>query len=173
LAKRWKDEEAQQMIHIFVVTTILTIKHVSVNKNHRGKTLHLTVEIHNGLFEGFVDMGAPMSMMVARIIQKLGIMHLVSDNENYKTTSSTITRTLGRIINLPIKVGNIQCNMVFLIIDIDSYDLLLGLDFLMKIEAIVDVEKGVIQVQNGPKMAIELLPLIVVNMLHPINEQQL
>jgi len=146
LAKRWKDEEAQQVIHIFVVTTIPTIKHVSVNKNYRDKTLHLTMEVQNGLIEGLVDMGASMLMMATWIIQKLGIMHLVSDNENYKMTSSIVTRTLGRIINLPIKVRNIQCNMVFLIIDIDIYDVLLGLDFLMKIEVRVDVEKGVIQV---------------------------
>jgi hypothetical protein len=33
--------------------------------------------------------------------------------------------------------------MVFLVVDIDNYDLL-GLDFLMKIGAMVDVEKGVI-----------------------------
>jgi hypothetical protein len=34
--------------------------------------------------------------------------------------------------------------MVFLIVDTDNYDVMLGLDFLMKIRAIVDVEKGVI-----------------------------
>jgi hypothetical protein len=32
----------------------------------------------------------------------------------------------------------------------------------------VDVEKGVIQVRNGPRMAIEVLPLNVVNMLQRI-----
>jgi hypothetical protein len=34
--------------------------------------------------------------------------------------------------------------MVFLIVDTDNYDILLGLDFLMKIGTIVNVEKGVI-----------------------------
>jgi len=34
--------------------------------------------------------------------------------------------------------------MIFLVVDIDSYDLLLVLDFLIKIKAIVDVDKGVI-----------------------------
>jgi hypothetical protein len=34
--------------------------------------------------------------------------------------------------------------MVFLVVDTDGYDLLLGLDFIMKIETIVDVEKSVI-----------------------------
>jgi hypothetical protein len=59
-------------------------------------------------------------------------------------TSSIVTKALGRIIDLPVKVGNIQCSMVFLIVDIDSNDILLGLDFFMKIEIVLDVEKGVI-----------------------------
>jgi len=56
--------------------------------------------------------------------------------------------------------------MIFLVVDTDSYDLLLGLDFVIKIGAIVDVEKGVIQVRNKPRREVEVLPLNVVNMLH-------
>jgi hypothetical protein len=37
--------------------------------------------------------------------------------------------------------------MTFMVVDIDNYDLLLELDFLIKIGAIVDVEKGTIQVK--------------------------
>jgi predicted aspartyl protease len=39
--------------------------------------MHLPVEINNGVIEGVVDIGASMLVMVASIIQKLGIMHLV------------------------------------------------------------------------------------------------
>jgi hypothetical protein len=62
--------------------------------------------------------------------------------------------------------------MVSLIVDIDTYDELSGLDFLMKIRIVVDVEKGVIQVWNGTRMVVELLPLNVVNMLHLVIEQK-
>jgi hypothetical protein len=55
--------------------------------------------------------------------------------------------------------------MVFLVVDINNYDLLLQLDLLMKIGAMVDVEKRVIHVRNGLGMAIEVLPCNVVNML--------
>ncbi len=79
--------------------------------------------------------------------------------------ASTIIRALGKIIDLHVKVGNIQCNMVFLIVDTYNYVILLGLDFLMKIKTIVDVEKGVIEVRNFPGMAVELFPLTMVNML--------
>ncbi len=61
------------------------------------------------------------------------------------------------------RVGNVVCNMVFLEVDIDTYDLMLGLDSLMKIGAVVDVEKGTIQVRHGPGANVEMLALNVVN----------
>jgi hypothetical protein len=68
-------------------------------------------------------------------------MHLVSRHETYKTTIGIITITLGRLDDILMHVGNVVYNMVFLVVDTDTYDLLLGLDFLMKIGAMVDVEK--------------------------------
>ncbi len=56
--------------------------------------------------------------------------------ESYNITLGTITRALGRIIHLLLKVGNIQCSMILLIINTDNYDVLLGLKFLMKIGAV-------------------------------------
>lgn len=65
------------------------------------------MEVQNGLIEGLVDIDTSMFVMVARIVQELEIMHLVSDNENYKMASNIVTKTLGRITNLLVKVGNI------------------------------------------------------------------
>ncbi len=45
------------------------------------------MEINNGMIERLVDTGASMLIMAANIIQKLGIMHMVSGHETYKTTS--------------------------------------------------------------------------------------
>jgi hypothetical protein len=55
--------------------------------------------------------------------------------------------------------------MIFLVVDTYNYDLLLGLDFLMKIGIVVDVEKGIILVQNSLGVTMELLLLHIVNML--------
>lgn len=60
--------------------------------------------------------------------------------------------------------------MIFLVVDINSYDLLLGFDFPMKIGVVVDVEKGVIQVQNGPNVAVEVSLFNVVNMLYLVTK---
>ncbi len=51
---------------------------------------------------------------------------------------------MGRINGVLVKVGDVQCNMTFMVVDTDNYDILLGLDFLIKIGAIMDVEKNLI-----------------------------
>jgi hypothetical protein len=71
-------------------------------------------------------------------------MHLVIGFQTYKTVCRVVTQTMGRIDKVPMKVGGVQCTMTFMVVDIDNYDILLGLDFLIKIGAIVDVEQGLI-----------------------------
>ncbi len=56
-----------------------------------------------------------------------------------------------------------------MVVDTDSYNVLLGLDFLMKIGAVVDVERGLPQVRHGPGTNVEVLPLTVVNLLQRMN----
>jgi len=55
------------------------------------------------------------------------------------------------------------------VVDTSSYDLLLGLDFLIKIKIIINVEKGVIQVRNKLRIEVEVLPLNVMNMLQVLE----
>jgi len=52
-----------------------------------------------------------------------------------------------------------------MVVDIDNYDILLGLDFLIKIGAIVDVEWGLIQVKHSLGANVEVLLLTMVNTL--------
>jgi len=63
--------------------------------------------------------------------------------------------------------------MTFMVVDKDSYDILLGLDLLIKIGAIVDVDRGLIQVRHGLGTKVEVLPLTMVNMLQKMNSETL
>jgi predicted aspartyl protease len=143
VARRKKDAEIEST-QVSMVSAAPTMRKICINKTHRSKTLHLFVEINSYLIEGLVDTGASMSVMAAVVVRELGLMHLVSGSETYKTASGAVTQALGRIKEVPIKVGGVQCNMTFMVVDTDSYDVLLGLDLLIKIGAIVDVEQGLI-----------------------------
>ncbi len=74
-----------------------------------------------------------MYVMAITVVRELGIIHLVVGHEIYKTTFGIVTQALGRIIQILIILGKIICQMVFLVIDMDNYDSLLGLNFFMKI----------------------------------------
>jgi hypothetical protein len=45
---------------------------------------------------------------------------MVLKTRNYKMVFGTITRAIGKIIGLPIEMGNINYNMGFLIVDIET-----------------------------------------------------
>ncbi len=168
LARRKKDSEATEN-QVSVVSAVPSLKKICINKTHRSKTLHLLVEINNYVVECLVDTGASMSVMAAAVVRELGMMHLVTGTETYKTTSGIITQALGRIEEMTVKARGVQCVMTFMVVDTDSYDVLLGLDFLMKVEAVVDVERGLLQVRHGPGTNVEVLPLMVVNLLQRMN----
>jgi predicted aspartyl protease len=65
------------------------------------------VEISNYVVEGLVDTGTSMSVMAAAIVRELGMMHLVTRTKTYKTASGVITQALGRIDEIPVKVGGV------------------------------------------------------------------
>ncbi len=85
--------------------------------------------------------------MVANVVREFDIMYLVLGHEVYKITSRTITQALRQIIDILITIGKVVCQMIFLVVNTNNYDLLLRLDFLMKIGGVIDVEKGVIHVE--------------------------
>jgi predicted aspartyl protease len=164
LARRKRDSEATEN-QVSVVSVIPTPRKICINKTHRSKTLHLLVEINNYVVEGLVDTGASMSVMTAAVVRELGMLHLVTGLEIYKIASGVVTQALGRIDEVLVKVGGVQCAMTFMVMDMDNYNVLLGLDFLMKIGAIMDVERGLIQVRHGPGSNVEVLLLTMVNLL--------
>ncbi len=139
VARRKKDVEVASN-QVTMVSVALMLRRICINKTHRSKTLHLTVEINGYLIEGLVDIGASMFVMAAVVVRELGMMHLISISETYKTTSGVVTQALGRIDEVSIKARRVQCAMTFMVVDTVNYDVLLGLDFLIKIGAIVDVE---------------------------------
>jgi predicted aspartyl protease len=166
LARKRDSETTENQVS--VVSALPSLRKICVNKTHRSKTLHLPVEISNCVVKGLVDTGASMFVLAAAIVRELGIMHLVTGNESYKTASGVITRALGQVDEIQVKIGCIKCAMTFMVVDTNGYDVLLGLDFLMKIGAVVDVE-GLIQVRHGPGTNVEVLPLTVVNLLQRMS----
>jgi hypothetical protein len=58
-----------------------------------------------------------------------------------------------------------------MIVDTNNYDLLLGLDFLIKIGVVVDVEKWLIQIRQGRRNNVQIISLNMVNMLQLVTNK--
>jgi predicted aspartyl protease len=173
VARRRKDAGVANNQVSVVSRAPALMRRICINKTHKSKTLHLMVEINGYLIEGLVDTGASMSIMAAAVVRELGMMHMVSGSETYKTASVVVTRAMGRLDEVLVKTGGVQCTMSYMVVDTDSYDVLLGLDFLIKIGAVVDVERGLIQVRKGPGANVEVLPLTMVNLLQNVSPEDL
>ncbi|CAM6076672.1 unnamed protein product [Sphagnum tenellum] len=61
-----------------------------------------------------------MSVLAAAVVRELGMMHLVTGNESYKTASGVVTRALGRVDEVQVKIGGIKCSMTFMVVDTDG-----------------------------------------------------
>ncbi len=77
VARRKRDAETEAT-QVSLVSASPNLRRICVNKTHRSKTLHLSVEINGYLIEGLVDTGASMSVMAAAVVREMGMMHLVS-----------------------------------------------------------------------------------------------
>jgi hypothetical protein len=106
LARRKRDSEANEN-QVSTASAVPTLRRIYINKGHRSKTLHLLVEVNNYIVEGLVDTGASMTVMVAAVVRELGMIHLITGLESYKTASGVITQALGRIDEVPVKVGGV------------------------------------------------------------------
>ncbi len=67
LARRKKYEKTSKN-KVATVNNTLVVRRIYVNKTYQKKTMHLPVEINNGVIEGLVDIGASMLVMVASIV---------------------------------------------------------------------------------------------------------
>jgi predicted aspartyl protease len=106
VARKKKDADVASN-QVMMVSTAPTLQRICINKTHRSKTLHLSVEINGYLIEGLVDTGASMSVMVTTVVRKLGMMHLISGSETYKTASRVVTQAMGWIDEVSVKAGGV------------------------------------------------------------------
>ncbi len=132
------------VLTLITETGVFVLHWISISNNHKSKTLHLLVEINNYVMESLVDTTTTMFVLATTMVRELGIMHLVDGYEFYKIALCVVTHVLGIIEGLSIRIGETKCNTMFMAVDTNNYDVLLGLHFLIKINIVVDVERGLI-----------------------------
>jgi hypothetical protein len=96
--------------------------------------------MNNHIIEGLVDIEFLMSNITVNMIKKLGIMQLVVLLKSYKLTSNAMIQVMSKINKLLVYVDEVVQKMEFTMVDTDNFNVLLALDFIIKIKIIINVQ---------------------------------
>lgn len=106
---------------------------------------------------GIVDTGASASILTKQVIAKYG---LLSEVQAAPTTSIDVADgakvpVLGQLRNVPIGIGGHILKVDVLVTEALSYDLLLGMDYLVPLEAVLDLASRKLLLPDGQRVALE------------------
>ncbi len=80
------------------------------------------MEMNDHIIIKLVYIRVSMLGIVASVVRKLGIMHLVIKSKSYETTSQVVTQAMERLSDLLVRVGKVVCKMDFMVMDNDWWD---------------------------------------------------
>lgn len=104
--------------------------------------LYVDAEVNGVKIKAFVDSGAQMTIMSQACARRCGVMRLI--DERFKGVAQGVgsSNILGKIHLNPIKIGGQVFLSSYTVLEQDSMDFLLGLDFLRKHQAIIDLKSN-------------------------------
>ncbi|OMH82848.1 DNA damage-inducible protein 1, partial [Zancudomyces culisetae] len=133
-----------------------TVGTISNQKTTNCKT---NVHIYGKSVPTVIDTGAACSVLATAIADKLGIFPDMDPNEYIITADGSRHMTLGKVSKLPIRLANVEFETEALIMDLPNNVLILGMDWLSKFTAQVDLRTNSLTItKNNNKV---MLPLLV------------
>jgi hypothetical protein len=119
LAKQKRDGK-HKIVKVVKIIVGTNLPKLCIHKTNNGKMMHLSMEVHNHVVEGLVDSGVSMLVITTYVVNELGLMHQVIINEKYKIIFGIFIQAMGRLENLSMKIGDIDCKIIFNVVDINN-----------------------------------------------------
>ncbi|CAG9465183.1 unnamed protein product [Pedinophyceae sp. YPF-701] len=104
--------------------------------------LYINAELNGTPIKAFVDSGAQGTIMSERFAEKCNVLRLVDDRFQGTALGVGTSKIIGRIHQLPMKVGNTTIVIACSVLEGDTMDFLLGLDNLKRHQCCIDLAKN-------------------------------
>lgn len=102
--------------------------------------MHVACEIAGQTVELMVDTGAQMSIMTLPMVQRLGIVSCIDQSEMGIASGVGVALIVGRLRNVPVRLGQVQIAMDFGVLHIKDSFAMLGMDQLQRFKCVLDME---------------------------------
>ena len=106
-------------------------------------------EIEDVEIDAIIDTGAAISAITRSLMEELGYKIDQSSNVVINTADGTRSRSLGKILDMELTLNGINTSIDVQVIESKDRTLILGNDWLQKVKARIDMDKGKLSIKGA------------------------
>jgi predicted aspartyl protease len=150
-------EEAMNMVpgykrefskNIKVVKKGEKVNFMEIPEKSKFTSMKSKAEIEDVEIDAIIDTGAAISAMTRSLMEELGYKIDKSSDVIIVTADGTKSRSLGKIIDMELTLNGINTIVTVQVIESKDRTLILGNDWLKKVKAQIDMDKGKINIKG-------------------------
>eukprot|EP00931_Biecheleriopsis_adriatica_P042646 TRINITY_DN2431_c0_g1_i1.p1 TRINITY_DN2431_c0_g1~~TRINITY_DN2431_c0_g1_i1.p1 ORF type:complete len:327 (+),score=84.23 TRINITY_DN2431_c0_g1_i1:56-982(+) len=106
------------------------------------KALYVPCEIGAHEVEMLVDTGAEMSVISETLARQLNLLDRLDRRYQGMARGVGSAKILGKVFDVPVKLGHVEFELNFSVVQQDTIGLILGLDLMRHFKCLVDIERN-------------------------------
>ena len=145
------------------------VNYMGTPEKSRFTSMKSKAEIEDVEIDAIIDTGAAISAMTRSLMEELGYKINRSSDVVIVTADGTKSRSLGKIVDMELTLNGVDTIVTVQVIESKDRTLILGNDWLKKVKAQIDMDKGKINIK-GKKGFIDI-PVDFFVMKDEMNEE--
>lgn len=126
------------------------VYHAECGFPNANSVLKGTVGVYGRAFDCIIDTGASDTVLSHSVVRRLGMLDKLEPTyRNYMTASGKAERPAGLLYRVPITMGSLTIEVDTMVTDANSYNILIGNDWLQMAYADILLSNGIIRLRTG------------------------